>query len=480
MPLHIACLYGSKLVVRLLLDNNSTMVNKTTNKGNTALHLTLSRPRYHEHNPYYGGSEDERLEIAQLLVSKGAKHDARNGLGMRPIHFAAKFGLQGPLVYLLSLNEDVNTVDNRLRTPLHYAAAGGFEACVTILREMGANAKKQDSQGCTPLHLAAMHGYVTVVEALIKGSDTEFVNTADTSGNTALHYAARGKHAKTVRAILVRGGVPTLTNSKTQTPLHLACASHSTSQPSTASEDCVHALLESSNVVINAEDNTGLTPLDYAIMAPHTHCLAPLLLSKGSTVSNKDSQSNYAIHRAAAGGCIKCTALVMDKGSRAELAGHKERLAIHYAAANGRVGTLEMFLDANVSVVARSVTKLTPLHFAARYGHDRCVSILLDRGAEIDARCAQEWTPLHHACAMGHKTVVALLIEHGAEVNSVDKRGRTPLHKATYYGHPECVLMLVERGAQVNQGDASGENPVQWAAIRGLTSALVFMSALGM
>lgn len=72
----------------------------------------------------------------------------------------------------------------------------------------------------TPLMLAAENGFEDVTEILVNaGADLELRSR---SRSTALHYAARNKHAATFHFLLTRGANPWAVNRRYETPYGLA------------------------------------------------------------------------------------------------------------------------------------------------------------------------------------------------------------------------------------------------------------------
>ena len=67
---------------------------------------------------------------------------------------------------------------------------------------------------------ACRNGQIGVVEQLLKLDF--YVNTRDSSYNTALHHASANGHDKIVEKLLENGADPDLTNESQFTPLHLA------------------------------------------------------------------------------------------------------------------------------------------------------------------------------------------------------------------------------------------------------------------
>lgn len=61
-----------------------------------------------------------------------------------------------------------------LTTPLHIAAEMGFDDCLLILIRNGARINFQDSSGDTALHKAARHGHIGCMKMLLEaGACTE-------------------------------------------------------------------------------------------------------------------------------------------------------------------------------------------------------------------------------------------------------------------------------------------------------------------
>ena len=79
-------------------------------------------------------------------------------------------------------------------TPLHYAARAGHMDCVSLLLRSGAPVHARTSAGgATPLMRAAFAGHTNVCKTLLRAGAP--IDAQDSDGETALHKAARQRHA---------------------------------------------------------------------------------------------------------------------------------------------------------------------------------------------------------------------------------------------------------------------------------------------
>ncbi|CAM9105331.1 unnamed protein product, partial [Sphacelaria rigidula] len=119
----------------------------------------------------------------------------------------------------------VNSINNFRMTPLHYAVSSGV-SIPTLLLNCGAFVDAQDSAGKTPLMSACGYNNTEVAKLLHdRGASTR---TFDGSGETCMHYAARGKCLTVLRFLLRQTRADAnAPNFLDETPLHLACASGS-------------------------------------------------------------------------------------------------------------------------------------------------------------------------------------------------------------------------------------------------------------
>jgi len=111
--------------------------------GWTALHITARR---------------KDLSVAELLLRNGADPNARDEVGMTPLHSAMRpaYGaLYKRLVRtLIDAGADVDAVDAEGRTALHYVCTGPekyYQAVLKLLVHRGARVDLKDSDGCTPI-----------------------------------------------------------------------------------------------------------------------------------------------------------------------------------------------------------------------------------------------------------------------------------------------------------------------------------------
>ncbi len=136
---------------------------------------------------------------------------------------AVKAGDAAGVTSLVNHGANPNARDAIGMTPLHYAAYRGEPAVAEALIAGGADLDVKDSMGMTPLHAAAFQGHPDMVETLLKAGAE--VNAKDRAGNTPLHYAVFVKDASTVKLLLASGADGTLVNARGASPAAMARAS---------------------------------------------------------------------------------------------------------------------------------------------------------------------------------------------------------------------------------------------------------------
>jgi ankyrin repeat protein len=185
--LHVAAGRTSKEVVELLLDRGAD-VNARTKNGRTPLMMA------------------ERLEIAELLLARGAKWGTGDS-GIDPdgarIREAARKGDVRMIELLLSKGADPNRASKGGGTAIMSAISGTHAEAVRTLLAAGAkvDGKIYDDSGL--LHIAAETNRVDIAKLLIAaGAD---VNAARRSGWTPLHVASSNCYEEFAELLIASG-----------------------------------------------------------------------------------------------------------------------------------------------------------------------------------------------------------------------------------------------------------------------------------
>ncbi|UKZ53110.1 hypothetical protein TrVGV298_006898 [Trichoderma virens] len=88
--------------------------------------------------------------------------------GQFPLHLAARGGFMGIIGLLISRGARLDAKDTCGRTALHHAAEAGHLEAVGMLLSVGANPFLVDSEGCNSLHIAARKGREDIVRVLME------------------------------------------------------------------------------------------------------------------------------------------------------------------------------------------------------------------------------------------------------------------------------------------------------------------------
>lgn len=114
----------------------------------------------------------------------------------------------------------IDSVDLGIMTPLQWAAGYGQNSTVEFLISLGANTNHKSHGGRTALMFAASNGFFHVVKTLI--SDGASLNEVDEAGNSALMYAAHQDHALVIQELLKNGADLSIINVHGQTAYSIA------------------------------------------------------------------------------------------------------------------------------------------------------------------------------------------------------------------------------------------------------------------
>src|SRR5919109_997916 len=231
------------------------------------------------------------------------------------------------------------------------------------------------------------------------------VNTRESDGATALHWAAHWNHLDSADLLIRAGANVNAANDFRVTPLSLACTNSNAA--------LVERLLKS-GANPDTAIATGETPLMTCANTGSADAVR-MLIARGADVNAKEPL--------------------------------QQQTALMWAAAEHHVDVVRALIEHGADLHARTTKGFTALHFAAREGDVDIALLLLAAGADVNARSQPR--PSEKG--------------RGPSYDATISTGSTPLVVATVRAHVPMALFLLDRGANPNIEDA-GFTPLHWAA----------------
>ncbi|XP_042652583.1 ankyrin-2 isoform X29 [Tyto alba] len=442
--LHIAARKDDTKSAALLLQNDHNadvqskmMVNRTTESGFTPLHIAA----------HYGN-----VNVATLLLNRGAAVDftARNGI--TPLHVASKRGNTNMVKLLLDRGGQIDAKTRDGLTPLHCAARSGHDQVVELLLERGAPLLARTKNGLSPLHMAAQGDHVECVKHLLQHKAP--VDDVTLDYLTALHVAAHCGHYRVTKLLLDKRANPNARALNGFTPLHIACKKNRIK---------VMELLVKYGASIQAITESGLTPIHVAAFMGHLNIVL-LLLQNGASPDVTNIRGETALHMAARAGQVEVVRCLLRNGALVDARAREEQTPLHIASRLGKTEIVQLLLQHMAHPDAATTNGYTPLHISAREGQVDVASVLLEAGASHSMSTKKGFTPLHVAAKYGSLEVAKLLLQRRASPDSSGKNGLTPLHVAAHYDNEKVALLLLEKGASPHATAKNGYTPLHIAA----------------
>ena len=229
-PFDTAIMYGLVRIVEACLSHGANVNPAEQRDLPPPLHMAVLSKKT-------AGSRN--LEIAKLLVAKGADINAKTIAGDTPLDLANKISKDMPMILFLLNNSsieditqfimqnypDINVQYDNGWTFLHGAVSEGYTNIVKALLAMGVNINIGEENGLTPLDMAIGQGKTGIVDILLP--HVSDINARDKLNLTFLHKAAisgrmAGDQNIQIAKLLISYGADINAQAQKGTPLDMA------------------------------------------------------------------------------------------------------------------------------------------------------------------------------------------------------------------------------------------------------------------
>jgi ankyrin repeat protein len=353
-------------------------------------------------------------------------------------------------------------------TTLHIASGNGNTAIVKFLvNDCKVQPTCKCKDGTTPLHWASETGHLDIIEILASQMPANYLDQRDSSGRSALLYAAARGHLSVLQYFIEELNCdPFCQDHDGNTIVHYASLRGFTS--------IVQYLLTTISWSGVLRNKSGSTPLHLASWKGHLRIVQLLTdpaYQHTSTNTVPDLSGNTPLHIAASEGykeIVSCLAGRKDFDVHCTTA--SGNTALHDACMKGHLDIVEFLVEhQNCNVLLANDIGATPLHLSVAFGHADIVQFLCSKQSYNQFCSTVYWTPLHMVCSSGLEESLALriaqiLLDQDSCDPSCTYNGVSPLHLASYSNNLNLVKLLVcERGCDPLKPDNNGKLALHYA-----------------
>lgn len=228
-------------------------------------------------------ADDGDLDAAKMLVSRGARVNAKTWDGVTPLMYAAQNGFPDVAKFLIDHGADVNAVpDNGMTALISVSKTGDYEIA-KMLVDSGALVDARDYNGLSALMYASAYNFPGIIGlCLDHGAD---IGQRDMFGNDPLLMAVSFGNYEAAEYLLDKGAKVNSADNNGFTALHTACQN--------GDYDLVWLLIDR-GAPLNAKNDGGFTPLAIAVENGYRD-IAELLLESGADINRKLSASETVL-----------------------------------------------------------------------------------------------------------------------------------------------------------------------------------------
>ena len=460
-PLHEAVRKNDSTIVNILLDKHPQMVKYKCKHWQEVDKTLVKFEELAEYNadvchcgytPLHLAARYGHLEVAILLIRKGARLDERDCTGATPVHVASCHNHAN----LIGGNLNVKTSNGS--TPLHSAAACGAVEIIDYLLYKKASLTATDNYGLTALHysihnirfrsvvdlIAPRKGHLsgffvhdnryisvdglrwldTLLTLLQSGSN---VDAVDVDGQTALHIAAHYGLADAVNVLLQMNASMEMKDKNGKTPLEVA--------------------FENAPVEPEQLPSFRATKMEDLRELLHGHVMVIfLLLSHGASSGKCTSSRGSMLHTAIVKKQFHIAQLLLLKGANLTCEDSLGRTPLITCLHNSGEFAGILFSDKITEPVAIECGK--PFNYSLFHVLSYSRPFFEDDGFFYLEKCSESTDPL---CTV-KKGPLAVAVESHLEkeriINSCfDAEGFTALHRAAQGANLVAIRYLLANGA---------------------------------
>ena len=453
-----ACERGRLDKVRVLLHSGADRT-ITDRSGRTVVHAALTR-----------GHGDLARE---LLQDSDLKINSRDAAGTGMLHLAVRAKDQEAVICLLNHNADVNIVDVSGRTPTSIALDLKL---MEILRLLLLHGSKLTNHPNSDVVFHFVKSDADVVDILLR-QGVSFTCT-DPSGQSPLHVALRCGAWPVSLLINERTDHIVDADQDSTSVLHVACQQ----DPPFA---VLSRLLTKYKHCLNKKDNSGKTPLHYAMTkAVQDSQVVKLMVEMGASPGVEDNNTCTPVHLCCQqlpdlhGGSLlsavdKLISCSKHSDFRVNSRDNHGRTCSHYIGMTKEerlgdtgIGLLKYILSMGSLDISDQVGR-NALHYACESENIKMVELMVKDESARETSDHQGALPLHLAVRTGNVNLVETLLNHNVPVDKTDKTSRTALMVAVEMKFEDIVDMLLSKSADCNLGTSQSLMPLHVAASDG-------------